>query len=52
METVIAAMTDVFTLAGTVVKEVQKQPVLLFCLAAGLTPIGIKIFKNMKKSVG
>ena len=34
METIIAAMTDVFTLSGTVVSEITKQPVLLFCLAA------------------
>lgn len=41
METIIAAMTDVFTLSGTVVSEITKQPVLLFCLAAGLVPVGI-----------
>ena len=40
METVIAAMSDVFTLSGTVVTEITKQPILLFCLAAGLVPVG------------
>ena len=30
METVIAAMSDVFTLSGTVVTEITKQPILLF----------------------
>lgn len=42
METVIAAMTDVFTLSGTVVTEITKQPILLFCLAAGLVPVGMQ----------
>ena len=48
METIIAAMTDVFTLSGTVVTEITKQPVLLFCLAAGLVPVGIGIFARLK----
>ena len=30
METVIAAMADVFTLPGTVVTEITKQPIQLF----------------------
>ena len=50
METVIAAMTDVFTLSGTVVTEITKQPILLFCLAAGLVPVGIHIFSSLKNA--
>lgn len=50
METIIAAMTDVFTLSGTVVTEITKQPVLLFCLAAGLVPVGISIFAHLKNA--
>ena len=50
METIIAAMTDVFTLSGTVVSEITKQPVLLFCLAAGLVPVGIGIFARLKNA--
>lgn len=50
METVIAAMADVFTLSGTVVTEITKQPVLLFCLAAGLAPVGIGIFARLKNA--
>lgn len=50
METIIAAMTDVFTLSGTVVSEITKQPVLLFCLAAGLVPVGIGIFSRLKNA--
>ena len=50
METIIAAMTDVFTLSGTVVSEITKQPVLLFCLAAGLVPVGIGIFSRQKNA--
>ena len=50
METVIAAMADVFTLSGPVVPEIPKQPVLLFCLAAGLVPVGIGIFARLKNA--
>lgn len=50
MEAVIAAMTDVFTLSGTVVTQITQQPVLLFCLAAGMVPIGINIFKRLKSA--
>lgn len=50
METIIAAMTDVFSLSGTVVTEITKQPVLLFCLAAGLVPVGIGIFSRLKNA--
>ena len=50
METVITAMSDVFTLSGTVVTEITKQPILLFCLAAGLVPVGIGIFSRLKNA--
>ena len=50
LETVIAAMSDVFTLSGTVVTEITKQPILLFCLAAGLVPVGIGIFSRLKNA--
>ena len=50
MEPVIAAMSDVFTLSGTVVTEITKQPILLFCLAAGLVPVGIHIFSSLKNA--
>lgn len=50
MEAVIAAMSDVFTLSGTVVTQITNQPVLLFCLAAGMAPIGINIFKRLKSA--
>lgn len=50
MEAVITAMTDVFTLSGTVVTQITQQPVLLFCLAAGMVPIGINIFKRLKSA--
>lgn len=45
MQTVIAAMGDVFTLVGTIITKITEQPVLLFLLAAGLIPVGIRIFK-------
>ena len=50
MEAVITAMTDVFTLSGTVVTQITNQPILLFCLAAGMVPIGIGIFKRLKSA--
>lgn len=50
MESVITAMTDVFTLSGTVITQITEQPILLFCLAAGLVPVGIKIFKALKSA--
>lgn len=51
MEAVITAMTDAFTLVGTIVTQITTQPILLFCLAASLIPIGIGIFKSLRKSV-
>lgn len=48
MSTIITAMSDVFSLVGTVVTEITNQPILLFCLAAGLVPIGISIFRRLK----
>ena len=48
MSTIVAAMSDVFSLVGTVVTEITGQPILLFCLAAGLVPIGISIFRQLK----
>lgn len=50
MEAVIAAMSDVFTLSGTVISQITGQPILLFCLAAGMVPIGISIFKRLKSA--
>lgn len=50
METVIAAMSDVFSLVGTVVTQITGQPILLFCLAAGMVPIGITIFTRLKNA--
>ena len=50
MDAVITAMADVFTLSGTVVTEITKQPILLFCLAAGMVPVGIGIFSRLKNA--
>lgn len=50
MEAVITAMSDVFSLSGTVVTQITQQPILLFCLAAGMVPIGINIFKRLKSA--
>lgn len=50
MSTVIEAMSDVFNLVGTVVTQITSQPILLFCLAAGMVPIGISIFTRLKNA--
>ena len=52
MEAIITAVSGVFSLVGTTVIEIQKIPLLLFYLAAGLVPVGIALFGMMKKSVG
>ena len=49
MEAVIGAMTDVFSLTGKVITQITGQPILLFCLASGLVPIGIKMFGKLKR---
>ena len=51
MTTIIAAMSDVFELVGTVLTQITGTPVLLFFLAASLVPVGIRIFKRLKGSV-
>lgn len=50
MEAVITAMGDVFELSGTVLTQITSQPVLLFIFAAGMVPIGIGIFKSLKRA--
>ena len=47
MDAVITAMTDVFTLSGNVITQITAQPILLFCLAASLVPVGIGIFRSL-----
>ena len=50
METIIAAMSDVWDLVGETITQITTQPVLLFLLAAGLVPIGISLFKRLKRA--
>ena len=50
MEAVTGAMEGVFELVGTIVTQITSQPILLFCLAAGLVPIGISIFRQLKRA--
>mgnify|MGYP005804894343 FL=1 len=49
MDTIIAAMADCFDLVGEVVTQITGQPVLLFFLAASLIPVGIGIFKGLRR---
>ena len=50
MTTVIEGTKDVISLVGTVLTQIVTNPVLLFCLAAGLVPIAIRIFKKLKRA--
>ncbi len=50
MTEVIAAMGDAFSLVGTVITEMMGIPILLFLLAAGLIPVGIGIFRRLKRA--
>lgn len=50
METIIAAMADCFDLVGEVVTQITGQPILLFFLAASLIPVGIGIFKGLRRA--
>lgn len=50
METVISAMGDVWSLVGTTITKITEQPILLFLLAAGFVPIGINLFKRLKRA--
>ena len=45
---VTGAMGDAFGLVGTVVSQIAGQPILLFLLAVGFIPVGIRIFKQLK----
>ena len=47
VESVISAMSDVFTLSGNIITQITNQPILLFCLAASLVPVGIGIFRSL-----
>ena len=50
MSSIITAMGDAFSMVGTIVTEITEQPILLFLLAASLVPVGIGIFKKLKKA--
>ena len=47
VDAVITAMSDVFTLSGNIITQITSQPILLFCLAASLVPVGISIFRSL-----
>lgn len=47
VDAVITAMSDVFTLSGNIITQITGQPILLFCLAASLVPVGIGIFSSL-----
>lgn len=47
VEVAKTAMSDVFTLSGNIITQITGQPILLFCLAASLVPVGIGIFRSL-----
>ena len=47
VDAVITAMSDVFTLSGNIITQITGQPILLFCLAESLVPVGIGIFRSL-----
>ena len=47
VDAVITDMSDVFTLSGNIITQITGQPILLFCLAARLVPVGIGIFRSL-----
>lgn len=50
MEPIFTSMADVFSLVCKIVTQITVVPVLLFFLAAGLVPVGIGIFKRLKRA--
>lgn len=50
METIIAAMSDAFDMVGTVIDQITGQPLLLFLLATSLIPVGIGLFRQLKRA--
>lgn len=50
MTAIVDAMTTVFSVVGSVLTEMMGVPLLVFFLAAGLVPVGISIFRKMKKA--
>lgn len=51
MDAIITAMGDAFSLVGSVITNILSVPVLLFFLSASLIPVGITIFRKLKKAV-
>lgn len=50
MTSIIAAMNDAYGMVGTVITTITGQPLLLFFLATGLIPVGISIFRQLKRA--
>lgn len=50
MTEVIAGLTDVFAVVGKVLTEMTSTPIMLFFLAASIVPVGIGLFKKLKKA--
>lgn len=50
LETVMNGLGDVFSLATKCFDYVIQNPILLFFFAAGLVPVGIGIFRSLKRA--
>lgn len=50
MDTVIAAVSDVLELSGTVLNTITSNPILTFILASGFVGIGVGVFRMLKRA--
>ena len=46
------ALASVWEIVGSAVDFIAENPILMVCFVAGLVPVGFKIFKKARKSVG
>ena len=50
MDKVLNAVGSVLDFAGTILDRIVENPLLLFILAAGLVPIGLEVFSNLRRT--
>lgn len=51
-EGMTTALTSVWEIVGSAVDFIAENPLLMVCFAAELVPLGFKIFKKARRSVG
>lgn len=50
MDKVLNAVGSVLDFSGTILDRIVENPLLLFILAAGLVPIGLEVFSNLRRT--